>query len=304
HEPERKPLPKELRRGADTEEDDEAVEDSSTVEASVSHSSGMLLETQSTERLRALLEISEKLSKTLELDRLLPKIIDRLFEVFKQAGRGCVIRREEPSGRRAQKVIKPRRPQDESNARFSRSIVRQCLETVQGFLSDDAATDSRFSLAQSIADFRIRSVMCAPLWTSDGKAFGVIQLDTQDRAKKFAHEDLELLRGVAGQASIALENAKLHEDQVAQARLKRDLELARQVQNSFLPRNPPELAGYEFFAYYEAAQAVGGDYYGFIPLGGNRVAVAVGDVAGKGVPAALLMAKLSSEARFCLLTEP
>jgi serine phosphatase RsbU (regulator of sigma subunit)/pSer/pThr/pTyr-binding forkhead associated (FHA) protein len=305
HEPERKPIPKELRPGGDTEEDDEGgVEESSTVEASVSHTnSGMLLETQSTERLRALLEISAELSKTLELDRLLPKIIDRLFELFKQADRGFVILREEATGRLIPKVIKTRRPQDESNARFSRSIVRQCLEKVEGFLSDDAATDSRFSLAQSIADFRIRSVMCAPLWTSDGKAFGVIQLDTQDRGKKFAEEDLALLLGVAGQASIALENAKLHEDQLAQARLKRDLDLARQVQNSFLPRNPPELEGYEFFAYYEAALAVGGDYYGFIPLGGPRVAVAVGDVAGKGVPAALLMAKLSSEARFCLLTE-
>src|SRR5437016_2678127 len=83
---------------------------------SVSHSSGLLLETQSTERLRALLEISGKLSKTLELDRLLPKIVDRLFELFKQADRGFVILREEPSGRLVPKVIKTRRPQDEGNA--------------------------------------------------------------------------------------------------------------------------------------------------------------------------------------------
>jgi len=73
---------------------------------------------------------------------------------------------------------------------------------------------------------------------------------------------------------------------------------------SFLPKKLPQLAGYEFFAHYEPAQEVGGDYYDFIPLPASRLAIMVGDVAGKGVPAALLMAKVSSDARFCMLTEP
>jgi serine phosphatase RsbU (regulator of sigma subunit)/pSer/pThr/pTyr-binding forkhead associated (FHA) protein len=302
HDPERKPLPPEL--GGPDDEPEEDQQDSSTVEASLSHSSHLMMETQSTERLRAVLDISSKLRKTLELDDLLPKILEKLFDLFRQADRGFLILQEEATGKLIPKVIRTRRPADESNARFSRSIVRQCLEKVEGFLSDDASSDSRFSLAQSIADFRIRSVMCAPLWTSDGKAFGVIQLDTQDRSKKFAQDDLALLLGVASQASIALENAKLHEDQLAQVRLRRDLELANAVQRSFLPQRLPQVPGYSFFAHYEAAQEVGGDYYGFIPLSNDKIVVALGDVAGKGVPAALLMAKLSSDARFCLLTEP
>jgi serine phosphatase RsbU (regulator of sigma subunit) len=85
--------------------------------------------------------------------------------------------------------------------------------------------------------------------------------------------------------------------------LKRDLQLAQNVQRSFLPRTPPQLPGYEFFGFYEAAREVGGDYYGFIPLPGGRMAVAIGDVAGKGVAASLLMAKLSSDIRFAMLTE-
>jgi serine phosphatase RsbU (regulator of sigma subunit) len=76
------------------------------------------------------------------------------------------------------------------------------------------------------------------------------------------------------------------------------------VQLSFLPSSLPHVPGYDFAAHYEAAQQVGGDYYGFIPLPEGRWALAVGDVAGKGVSAALLMAKLSSDARFSLLTEP
>src|SRR5205823_6267176 len=110
--------------------------------------------------------------------------------------------------------------------------------------------------------------------------------------------------GVANQAAIAMENARLLEDAVLQAKMKRDLELAHQVQLSFLPRQLPRVAGYDFFAMYQAAQEVGGDYYGFTPLPDGRLAAAVADVAGKGVPASLFMSKLSSDARFCLLTEP
>jgi serine phosphatase RsbU (regulator of sigma subunit)/pSer/pThr/pTyr-binding forkhead associated (FHA) protein len=286
----------ELERSEDT---------SSSVEAAISNvSSHAIFETQPAEKLKAILEISANLSKTLELDPLLPKIVDSLFQLFKQADRGFIILRDAATQKLIPKVIRTRRSQDEDNARFSRKIVNQCIENVQAFLSDDAATDSRFGASQSIADFHIRSVMCVPLWTQDGKAFGVIQLDTQDRTKKFTQDDLNLLVGVASQASIALENAKLHQDLVARERLKRDLELAREVQRSFLPTSLPRLPGYEFFANYESALEVSGDYYDFIPLPRGRLAITLGDVAGKGVAAALLMAKFSAEARFCMLTEP
>src|SRR2546429_3733182 len=126
-------------------------------------------------------------------------------------------------------------------------IVARCLETAQALLSEDATSDKRFDLSQSIADCRIRSVMCAPLiMKSTGKAFGVIQLDTQDRNKKFTQDDLKLLMAVAGQAAVAVENAKLHDNMVARAGLERDLRLAHQVQMSFLPKKPPSIAGYEF----------------------------------------------------------
>src|SRR5262249_55640447 len=134
-------------------------------------------------------------------------------------------------------------------------------------------------------------------------AFGVIQLDTQDRFKKFTQDDLRLLLAVAGQAAIAVENATLHQNLVARAGLERDLKLAHQVQMSFLPKKLPQAKGYEFFAHYESAQEIGGDYYDFIPLPDARMGIMVGDVAGKGVPAALLMAKVSADARFCALAE-
>jgi serine phosphatase RsbU (regulator of sigma subunit) len=102
---------------------------------------------------------------------------------------------------------------------------------------------------------------------------------------------------------IELEEYSRHLE-LARERLKLDLELAREVQRGFLPQRMPEVPGYEFFGYYESAYEIGGDYYDFIPLPRHRVAMLLGDVAGKGVVAALLMAKLSAEARSCMLTEP
>src|SRR5262249_58094397 len=85
---------------------------------------------------------------------------------------------------------------------------------------------------------------------------------------------------------------------------ERDLAVARDIQLALLPQSLPELPGHAFHASYKAAQEVGGDYYDFVPLSGGRLAVLIGDVAGKGVPAALVMAKFSVEARVCLEAKP
>src|SRR5262249_18552744 len=246
-------------REPDTREDDGGVESSTTVEATLSHNSNLLLETQPAEKLRGLLEISANLSRTLELEPLLPKIVDSLFLLFKQADRGFIILREEGTNKLMPKVVKTRRALDEGNARFSRSIVKQCLETAQSFLSDDATQDNRVQLSQSVVDFRIRSVMCVPLCNAEGKAFGVVQLDTQDPGKNSRRAALDMRGGGANAAQTALENARLHQDAVAQERLKRDLQLAHEVQLSFLPQNLPEVPGYEFHGFYRPAYQVGGD---------------------------------------------
>ncbi len=293
------PLPDDFRPDEEEEEDSE---DSSTVQATLNQTSKQILEAQPAERLAMLLDLGAELAQTFDLSQLLPKIVDRLFTVFRQADRGFVIVHEE--GKLIPKVSKTRRNDDEGT-RFSSSIVRRVLETGQSILSEDASAGKGVDLSQSIADCRIRSMMCVPLvGRSSPKPFGVIQLDTQDRFKQFNQDDLKLLLAVAGQAAVALENATLHATIVQRAGLERDLLLARRVQESFLPLKMPQVPGYEFMARYESAQEVGGDYYDFVPLPSSRVGVMVGDVAGKGIPAALLMAKVAAEARFCALTEP
>lgn len=298
------PKPKLPEHMKSSKADDADDKDNSTVEATIqSSSSKQILEAQPSERLAMLLEIGVELTQTIKTDDLLPKIVDRLFQVFRQADRGFIIVKED--NKLLAKVVRTRRSDEDDKTRFSRKIVNRCLETGQAILSEDASSDAQFDMSQSIADCKIRSMVVAPmLGRSNGPAVGVIQLDTQDRFKKFSQDDLRLLMAVAAQAGVAIENARMHESLIARARLETDLETARQVQKSFLPKKLPQIAGYEFYAHYESAEEVGGDYYDIIAMPSNRLAIMIGDVAGKGVPAALLMAKLSADARFCALTEP
>jgi phosphoserine phosphatase RsbU/P len=211
---------------------------------------------------------------------------------------------ESPDGALVPRWTKTRRDDAADSIRISRTICRRVMETQEAILSADAATDERFEMSQSIADFRIRSMMCAPLIDSEGKSIGVLQIDTLDQRKRFQNEDLDVLVSTAAQASVAIQNAQVHEQTVRQRELARDLELAREVQRGFLPDHKPDVPGYEFFHYYEPMEQVGGDYYDYVLLPDGRVAVLVADVVGHGIAASLLMAKLSAEARFALVHEP
>jgi serine phosphatase RsbU (regulator of sigma subunit) len=113
----------------------------------------------------------------------------------------------------------------------------------------------------------------------------------------FTQSDLDLLTSVATQAAIVLQNARLHLDSLKQQRLQQDLALAEQIQKSFLPQQLPEVPGLEFVAEYRPAFSVGGDFYDVFWLDSHRLGVFVGDVSGKGVSAALLMARISSDLR-------
>ena len=255
-------------------------------------------------KLMALLEISNNLGKALSVDQILPKILDSLFKIFVQADRGFIIMHPEPEAPLVVVEEKARKAAQEEKMRISRTIIEKAMTSQQAILSADAASDERFEMAQSLAEFQIRSMICAPMINSDGESIGVLQIDTLNQRSRFTDEDLEVLAAVASQAGAAIDNARMHEQVISQRALQRDLELAKRMQRALLPSSPPGAPGYVFFDYYESAREVGGDYYDYVPLSGGRFGVVVGDVAGKGVSAAILMARLSSDVRFCLATEP
>lgn len=102
---------------------------------------------------------------------------------------------------------------------------------------------------------------------------------------------------IAGQLALIVENSHLAERMVAQERLRRELDLAAEVQRRLLPANPPEHASLQLAGYCEPARGVGGDYYDFIAIDENRFGIAIADVAGKGMPAALLMSSVQATLR-------
>ncbi|NLX54805.1 MAG: SpoIIE family protein phosphatase [Planctomycetaceae bacterium] len=250
-------------------------------------------------KLNALLEINRSLGRALVLDEVLPQVLNSLFKIFVQADRGFIALRN-PDGTLVPRWSRTWREDTAETIRVSRTIVNKVMETQEAILSADVMMDEEFNKAQSIADFRIRSMMCAPLLDSLGNSMGVIQVDTVKQSKRFQQEDLEVLLAVASQAGIAIDNAQMHELALRQRVIDRDLELANEVQHRFLPDTRPAIAGYEFFDFYRPAHQIGGDYFDYLQLSDDRVGVIVADVVGKGVAAALLMAKLSAEARFCL----
>lgn len=285
--------------------DDEGNQSGSTImsklDVSTSSRGGVHIAASAEVKLAALVEITQSLGKALVLDEVLPQVLKSLFKIFVQADRGFIVL--EQNGQLIPRWVRLRREDANDSLRISRTIVRHVMETKQAILSADAASDERFELSQSIADFRIRSMMCAPLVDSEGKAFGVLQIDTLDQRQRFQPEDLELLASISSQAAIAINNAQLHELALQQRELDRDMKVARDVQLAFLPEKKPDLAGYSFYDYYNPAEQIGGDYFDYVKLQDGRVAIVVADVVGHGVAAALLMAKLSAETHSSLLSE-
>src|SRR5262249_23052980 len=305
--------PKDAAPAADLMEvtESEGRENPQFITLEASHSSTTVSAVRPEVKLKAILEITRSLSNELRIDTVAPKILDSLMVILPGAERLFLMLQDPSSKRLVRKAFKyrPQRrtlltrtaPEDEVPARISRTIVDVVLGQKKAVLSQDAGADTNLASA-SISDLKIRSVMCVPLLTPDNKALGILQLDTSDR-RQFNEDDLDVLTAVASQAAISIQNASMLESLLARERLNRDLKIAEQVQKRFLPQVVPTVQGYEFFAYYQPTYEVGGDYYDFVPLPADRMAVAVADVSGKGVAAALMMAKFSGDTRYCILAE-
>jgi len=254
-------------------------------------------------KLRAVLGLNRAIGASLSLGDVLPRLLDGLLEVFPQADRGFVLLAQPPSGQLRVRERRIKRP-GAGAARLSRTLIEKVATSRQAILSADTATDTRFQANESVLVTDIRSVMCVPVTSGEGRLLGVLQVDSRDLRHRFDDTDLDVLAGIAGRAAQAIEQALAHDERVAREQLNRDLELAHRVQQGLLPSRPPELPGYQIFDFYEAAQQVGGDFFAYVPLGADRLAVVLADVSGKGVAAALLMAALSADVRYCLASEP
>jgi sigma-B regulation protein RsbU (phosphoserine phosphatase) len=132
---------------------------------------------------------------------------------------------------------------------------------------------------------------------------GLIYVDSPHLIREFSREDLNLLTVMANVAAIRIEHARLNEIEEAERAMAKDMEQAAQIQRGLLPSKAPDIAGMDIAGKTAACKTVGGDYYDFLPFPDGRVAMLVGDVAGKGIPASLLMSSLQARVQV-LFEEP
>jgi serine phosphatase RsbU (regulator of sigma subunit) len=243
-----------------------------------------------TQKLQVVLEIAQHLARTLDLEPLLDKLLDHLIRLFPQADRGMVLLCE--GDRLVVRGQRCRHQEDASTYPYSRTIVQRALNEGIGILSDDVHSDHRFQASATITSLDMRSLLCVPLIAQDGRRLGVIQLDRfRPGGVPFRLEDLHLLTTVSLQVTVVLENAYLHAELLREERLHQELAMAREIQQGFLPSDFDDLktAGFELFARVDPAREVCGDLYDFFTLPDGRLVFFVGDVSGKGMPAALFM---------------
>ena len=261
----------------------------STIMGSASAKGYGLFEVRPEEKLKGILKINQSLAGLVEVQQIAPRILDALFDIFPQADRGSIMIRDARLNKFLPAAQKRRSETDDESVRLSRTVLERVLQDKAGVLSADAASDFRFSASESISSLTIHSMMCVPLLNIEGEPFGVINLDSQNPMKRFTDDDLELLLAVASQAAHSYENARLLQTYLDKQKQDKEMRIASGVQKALLQEKLPEVPGYRFFASYDAAQAVGGDYFDCFMIGKNKVCISFGDVAGKGVPGALIM---------------
>lgn len=158
----------------------------------------------------------------------------------------------------------------------------------KGILVNDGARDRRFKHMFK-RDTDIRQIICVPL-ISNENVVGVINLVNNKKNKEFTRDDLALMTSIANLAAVSIEKFRLYQEKINQEKLNLEIEDAQKVQQLLLPRTLPTFPSFEFAAKYALANRVGGDYYDFIELDENRLAVVIADVSGHDIASALVMA--------------
>ncbi|HEX6203289.1 MAG TPA: SpoIIE family protein phosphatase [Thermoanaerobaculia bacterium] len=243
------------------------------------------------ERLRLVNEVHRDLGRPMELDELLERLLDRVFDHLRPERGAIYLRRPDGSYHAAARRATAGGP---SEALTSSSLVREVAEKGLAALVLDARTDARFAAAQSMLDLGVRSLVAAPLLDGDG-SLGMIVLDSRLGVRQFTEGDMELLVSIAAAAALRIRNIALAEEAAERRRMAAELELARRIQMALLPDALPEVPGWRLHAGNVPSRGVSGDFYQVVPRAeGREVVLVVADVSGKGMAASLLTASLEA----------
>jgi serine phosphatase RsbU (regulator of sigma subunit) len=263
--------------------------------ASASSSSGQALRDISgpaaVHIIAALIRAGNELAGHRPLPELFRFILDLSIETV-HASRGVLLTLEE-----GELVVRAHKGE---GFRISTAVRDRVLNSGLSVLVRDTALDDALRGRLSIVEQNIQALMAVPLQTRD-QIIGIIYVDAPALVHQFSRDDLNVLTVMANVAAVRIEQARSAEAEQERRLMERELNQAAEIQKQVLPVSPPAIAGLELAGYNTPCHTVGGDYYDFFPLAGGRVALCLGDVSGKGMPASLLMMGL--QARVQVLIE-
>ena len=249
------------------------------------------------EAFQNLLKVTQRINAEADSDAVLGTIVDNLVSVV-GADRGFLMLRGEDGAMKFE-IARDRngKPLEERKFRVSHGVVDEVASEGKTKLIDDAASSDAYNARMSIISLSLRTILCVPLKTPKG-VIGVIYVDSNAITRRFTESDVPLIEAFAAQASATLERVRLQRAEMERDRMNAQLQVAAEIQKTFLPSTFPEIVGIKGAVDSVAALEVGGDFYDVIRLPGGRTGVMVGDVAGKGVPGALFGARMMSDVRY------
>jgi sigma-B regulation protein RsbU (phosphoserine phosphatase) len=232
-----------------------------------------------------LLQVTTSLSAIMDPDEAIQAILKSLRQVVNyDAAALYLVNKSTHALELVHEVGYPAGSEGAFGLNVGQGIVGWVAKTGEPTIVPDVSRDSRYVLARP----ETRSELAAPL-PAAGKTIGVFNLEN-DLLDAYHEGHLELVMALAAQAAVTVERARLTRELLERRRLEKELAIAREIQASFLPEAAPVLPGIDLAGTTITHDEVGGDYYDFIPVSDSRLGIAIADVAGKGIPAALIMA--------------
>ena len=249
-----------------------------------------------TDRIRMLVDSMREVSSAADPDELLVRMVDRAVTLVR-AERGLLFTID-ADGRPVLRVARQVGGKDlPKGAAFSTRIVASVLEGGESVCEKVGEGD--FDPSQSMLDLNIRAVMCVPLVARDER-LGMLLVDTRANQRVFSRADLRYFEALADMLAMVWTNRRGMEERIQAERMRQDLDVARNIQAGLVPEKPLVVAGYSLCGRVLPAAETGGDYFDFFRTRDDRLAMAVGDVSGHGVGAALIMAGARAYLRaFC-----
>jgi serine phosphatase RsbU (regulator of sigma subunit)/pSer/pThr/pTyr-binding forkhead associated (FHA) protein len=242
---------------------------------------------QTNPQMQALIRAGRELVGYRPLNELFEVIMDLAMEAV-MAARGVLMTLEN-----GELIVRAARG---AGFKISTTVRDRVLKDKTSLLVRDTQLDQALREQMSIVQNKVRSMIAVPLQTND-RVIGLIYVDTPDLIREFTREDLGLLTVMANVAAIRIEHARLSEIEAVERAMAKELEQAAHIQMGLLPSKSPEVRGMDIAGGTLPCRTVGGDYYDYLPFPDGRIGVLIGDVAGKGMPASLLMSSLQARVK-------